>query len=266
MRAFIAYILLLFSVEVHADSVFHSIGRAYCALTHPAELLGNVRNSTCEKQHVIQQQSNGGHSANTVWWAASDHVRTDVWNDKPWQNNHPWMVLGFSDDNEKNLKKAYMLGTFGVNWSMFQHDYSGKKSSLIMTDFDGVSNLLYGYSWLINIPQKIINRSAYITDKGHLHLWVDSLLLILVVFLEGAICLFCMVGGAVLGTVFNPIDTILAIPGGLWLAAETTVAAISQYVFGMWRMLTSGLWGIVLLVPAIILSFINVIILGNRNS
>lgn len=238
-----------------ADSVAYSAGKLYCNLTHPAEALSPIRQSTCEEQHVIQQQAGGGHSNNVVWWSASSHIRTDSWNDRPWQESRPWVVVGFTEEADVNLEKAYMLGTFGNSWSFFQHSYRGSgDSEWIFLEFDGVSNLLYTYSWFVNLPQKYLNKSAYIADKGNWHLVFDMLLAVLVLALEGVFAIFLGVLGVVIGTLLNPIDTVFAIPGGIWLGVETTIAAVAQYLLGVWRLIAAGFWGWVVLPFAVMLS------------
>lgn len=240
---------LLTSHVAYAETFSYRAGEAYCAITHPVELVFKLgkKPSTCEEQHVIQQQAGGRDEENVVWWPASHHVRTDVAGSKPWERSRPWLVLGFTKDNNINLEKAYMLGTHGISWSLYQHSYNGRgDSGLIAFEFDGVSNLLYGFSWLINIPQKFIHQSAFLIDKGHLHLLIDMVVLIFVLGFEIVLATFTTAIGAIAGTILNPLDTVFAIPGGVWLALETIIAAVFQTISAVWSLLTSGLLGIIL--------------------
>lgn len=251
----------LLSSNVEAATWSYEAGKIYCGLSHPAELISPVRRSTCEQQHVIQQQSGGSNAENVVWWSASSHVRTDVWDSRPWENNRPWFVFGLTGDARQNLEKAYMMGTFGSTWSLFQHTYRGSgDSSLILAEFDGVSNLLYGISWFANLPQKYLNKVSYISDRGYWHLLLDMVLAVFVLGLEGVLAIFTTLLGAVVGTVMNPVDTLAAIPGGLWLLVETTVAAIANYVTGVFHFFsleeTGFLKGMIVLPFAIIFSFL----------
>lgn len=257
LRFFLFLASLLISFNIHAESQPFSMGKLYCELTHPAEMLYPIRNATCEKQHVIQAQSGGMNAANIVLWSASNHVRTDIWNDQPWQNNRPWMVFAFTGDADVNLEKAYMLGTFGLNWSFYQHNYSGGgDSSLIISEFDGVSNFLYYVSWMINMPQKYINQVAYIADKGHWNLGFDMVLALFVLCLEIALGFFAMIAGVIVGTVLNPLDTVCALPGGIWLMVETVIAAFAQFGLGIWRLANTGLIGLILTPFAVLFSFL----------
>jgi hypothetical protein len=262
--------LLLIMLSAHADAATWSYqaGKAYCGLTHPAELFSPVRRSTCEEQHVIQQQSGGGNAGNVVWWAASSHVRTDLWAGQPWKSNRPWVVFGLTGDARQNLEKAYMLGTFGSTWSLFQHSYRGQgDSSLILAEFDGVSNLLYGISWFANLPQKYVNKVSYISDRGYWHLLVDMVIAVFILGLEGLLAIAVTLLGTVVGTVLNPIDTLAAIPGGLWLVVETMIAAVANYLTGVMHFFSLKEGGFIkgmLLMPlAIIFSFLPLVVMSS---
>lgn len=236
--SYIAVFLLVFFLSpVHAQSLPFLAGRTYCTITHPTEAIFKVRNSTCEKQHVIQQQSGGVDELNTVWWAASSHARTDVWNDKPWQNNRPWLNFGLGSKSRQNLEQAYMMGTFGKSWSYYFHDYNGRNSKPVATKFDGVSNALYYWSWLVNTPQKFVNKLAYIFDKGHYRLLIDMIVSIPVFLFELVVGGIITVVGVVLGTLLNPVTTVFSIPGGLVLAAETLIPAVFQFALGIFRVI-----------------------------
>lgn len=66
--------------------------------------------------------------------------------------------------------------------------------------------------------------------------------------------------GSVVGTIFNPINTLLAIPGGLRLLVETTIAAVANYITGIFQFFSleqARFWkGIILLPFAILGSFL----------
>lgn len=254
MRYLFLIVSMIFVFGAKADPLVYSIGKTYCHLTHPVESIAPIRRSACEEQHVIQQQDGGGDYQNVVWWSGSAHTRTDVWNDKPWQESRPIFVFGFTDDNNTNLEKAYMMGTYGLTWSLYQHSYHGDgDSSLIITEFDGVSNALYFVSWLINLPQKYINQVAYIADRGHFRLALDLIPLVFVVLFEIVMGFVTSAVGVVLGTVFNPIDTLLAIPSGVALLIESAFSAIAELVAGLWRILSAGIFGWIMLPVSILI-------------
>jgi hypothetical protein len=236
------YLFIIASVLFSGTSfagIAYSAGKLYCSVTNPVEWISPVRRSVCEEQHVVQQQSGGGDTTNVVWWSASEHVRTDIWADKPWESSRPWLVFGFTSDNNTNLEKAYMLGTYGVSFSLFQHSYKGQgDSSLIAAEFDGASNALYAWSFIVNQPQKQINQFAYILDKGHYRLLIDWVLGLGVMALEIVIAVFAGIVGLVIGTVLNPLDTLFAIPSALLLAGETLIPAVLQIVGGLYRVVT----------------------------
>lgn len=238
-KVFFAVMILLFiAPAANAADFSYKAGKIYCNIVNPMESIKPFRLSTCEEQHVIQQQSGGTNIDNIVWWSASEHVRTDLWSDKPWANNRPWFVLGFTGDNKDNLEKAYMLGTYGVSYSLFLHPYKGAgESSLIAAKFDGASNILYAWSFIINQPQKQINQLAYIVDKKHWRLLIDWVIGLAVAFIEVIVSILVGMLGAIIGTVFNPLDTLFAIPGAIILGVETIIPAFGQTAMGILRVI-----------------------------
>lgn len=236
--------------EVKDPDVFFQVGRIYCQVTHPIEwwvksdyIIENPRArrvSTCEKQHVIQQQYGGSNDLNTVWWPASHHNRTDNWKERPWQSKKPfWLDAGFTGDSSDSLYSAYMMGTWGITYSAFMFDYNGKNSELIAFKFDGVSNALYYISWIVNIPQKFIHQLAYIIDKGHYLLLGDLFIQVFITLIEVIIGLWLSLFGVIVGTVLNPIDTVAAIPGGIVLFFDTLFTAIWNIITGILAIITS---------------------------
>lgn len=240
--------------EVSNTSWPYTLSKGYCVITHPVEWWGTVqkadenpdirRNATCEKQHIIQQQSSYSYldnkdKANTVFWAESYHSRTDRWNDKPWENKHPfWSNAGFTKDASRGLYEAYMLGTWGLSYSIFKHDYNGADSTLIIFDNDGISNVLYSFSYIINLPQKYINQWVYILDKERYSLSIDLVLAIPILIFEIVLAMVMGGIGFITGLILNPIDTIMAIPGGIVYAIDTSITAVWNTVLGLFRLVT----------------------------
>jgi len=230
--------------EVKNPDFFFQAGKLYCQYSHPVEWWKKSnykkensrarRTSTCEKQHVIQQQYGGSNELNTVWWPASHHNRTDNWRERPWQSKKPfWLDAGFTGDSSDALYSAYMMGTWGISYSAFISDYNGKNSAFIPLKFDGVSNALYYIAWVINIPQKFIHQIAYILDGDDYVLFYDLIIQVFVTLLEVVLGLWVSVFGVVVGTILNPIDTLAAIPGGIFLFFDTILTAIWNIITGI---------------------------------
>jgi hypothetical protein len=268
------FILMVFFVIGFADQsqaakkldIWGKASKIYCEWTHPVELFNPIRyDNTCEQQHVFQQQ-NGGAADSTVYWAASHHIYTDSTKSrfdlsefevkKPFEDN-PFLLFGDSSKYSKcdgdscyDLVSAYKMGTYGLPYSFWWNQHRGsmgtgrgvKGSTLLTTEFDGVSHLLYGYSYLVNIPQKQINQLAYYVNKDRWFLILDWVVGLFVQVLEVGFCLVGSVVGLVVGTIFNPFDTVFSIPNGIVLLVQTTWVAVSQLVFSIFNLVTSNLY------------------------
>ena len=231
----------------------------------------------CEQQHVIRAADESAKSRglgarnsteNVVWWSRSDHARTDRWKDRPWLEEEPWFIVDFGvTEVERNLYRAYMMGTYGMAWSVFFNSHNRPGSTLVLKEFDGISNLVYFVSWVVNTPQKILNKMAYISDTGRWYAFADLLLFVFVLaiaeFLLGCVA---TIGGVVLGTIFNPWDTLVAIPGGILLAIESIVSAVTEYAFGLFRVVFSNWYGILVAIIAVPLSLVPVWIASRLRS
>jgi hypothetical protein len=194
-------------------------------------------------------------SNNVVWFPQSFHTRTDTWGDRPWITDPPfWVNAGFTDESSVDLYQAYMLGTWGITYSFFKYDYNTSnpeavKSYFIPTSFDGVSNFVYGYSWLVNTPQKFMNQLAYVispksTESSKKKFWYllgDLVVQVLVTSLEAGFALMATMFGVVVGTVLHPVNTVAAIPGGIVDLIDATFTAGWNLLASVWHVITSCL-------------------------
>ena len=260
------------------------LGEKYCHITSPMEWLAEEPKAhTCERQHIIPRTWGpdddrealrcGVDTLNVAWWPTSWHVRTDSWKggapfgsgDKAWLDSRPWLDfgLGSSEEARINLQRAYMMGTYGLTATLVLNSYDenkSHKSKFLFLEFDGMSNLLYGWAWLVNTPQKILNQFAYISDKGWWWTSIDLLLFAFLVWVVEALLLtVATVLGVTIGTLLNPWDTLVAIPSGLLLALETTVWAVFEYALGILRVIWSRWFGFVIVIPAVLVSAIPVL-------
>lgn len=276
MKKIVVLTLLLFASHAMADNPagLRYLSKQYCNFTNPVEHIRNLRRSTCEQQHIIQRQSGGEDTTNAVYFSGSNHMRTDRWDDKPWENARPWLNLGFTGESRQSLEQAYMLGTYGPSWHFLIHSYNGNGgSAFTAVEFDGVSNFLYGYSWLINIPQRMINKMAYIASPkkyrqsgmdivqhNRFYLIGDFVVAIVVVGFEALLAIVSTIVSTIVGTLFNPVDTLSALLGGLVLVAQTSLIAVFGYLKGVFNILTGGWLGILLLPLSIIGSFLPIVV------
>ena len=296
---FLALFLVSLASPVQAKSVPYKAGKLYCQLTSPASSIktflqtqykgtGQGVKQACEEQHIIPQkqaiiQTKGTspewvNVQNVAWWPTWEHTRTDRWKSTSvtlegtqykaghWVTKRPSIWFRNKQDQVDELTSAYMMGSYGLKWTLFLHNYGGKKkyvyqenkqdsgriitcsfnsevcdpvsSRLVATKFNGVSNALYGYSWFINIPQKVVNGLAYTINKRQFTYFIDWFFSLFVLAIEAFIAILMTVIGVVLGTILHPINTIMAIPAGIELAIDTSITAFTQLIAGIWRLVT----------------------------
>jgi hypothetical protein len=225
-----------------------------CEATHPVEIWSPHQGRTCVRQHIIQNSSEwckrpGGEdecNARTVWWSEIRHYYTDYqggYNGAAGGPSKSGFVedepqfWAFTTDNRYNLLAAYRLGVYGTQWSTLFFDYDRRGNwQFVSFRFDGVSNVLYFWSWLINIPQKTINNAVYVADKEP-RLLIDVLFEVVMLPFECAVAIAATSVGVIIGTIFHPINTILAIPGGVWLALIAMWQAIYLLVVSIWSII-----------------------------
>lgn len=86
-----------------------AIGGLYCQVRHPVEAISSDR-PTCEQQHIIQRQEDGGHDGNIIMINALEHDyadRSSRSKDRPWEKAIGGLWCDCGDDN---LKRAYKMG------------------------------------------------------------------------------------------------------------------------------------------------------------
>lgn len=290
IKKYTLYMLLfltlgLISTTAIAD-VFSTAAKFYCKATNPSQVFQPYIIATCEQQHTIQQQD-GGRVDTTVYWSGAYHTATDrknmqaVWSNKqhfdlseltykkPYEDN-PALIWGESDQcteaNCYDLVAAYKMGTYGLRYHLIwtwhegskgkrpPYDVSKGESTFLTTKWDGVSHLLYGISWVVNIPQKVVNYGAFILDgkgkdkKIQYWLFLDFLLLLIVIPIELILAVLGTVSGIVVGTVLNPLDTLFNIPNGIFLLAQTLWVAFSQFFVSVYNMVTAHWSGFIILI------------------
>lgn len=237
------FILAGFFLIGDANAFPGGVGKAWCVVRHPQEYFSQEASSqraTCESQHVIQQQSGGQDELNTIWISANQHSYLDRSTCKPWENERPGFSAPLADEN---IERAYMMGVWAQGYYFVMYDHHGD-GALTLFEWDGSSHLVYLISSTINLPQKIINNFSYQIErhrKGQSTYFLDASLAVAFDVGEFAVGSIYSAAGMVVGTLFNPWDTIRNIPSLVILSIEATVngfwllikgiAAISSFGF-----------------------------------
>jgi len=217
--------LLLGSLSLSSLAFTKSIGKGYCTIRHPVEAVTSRRSATCESQHVIQQQSGGGDKENTIWISTSEHDYLDRSSDRPWMKERPWFNIG-----DANLERAYMQGVYarGFHFLIYDHHRNGVPT---LWAWDGASHATYAVASIFNVITKEMSYIGYQIDRWDREKdtqFIDALIGIVIDLVELGFGIAYSMLGIIVGTLFNPIDTLLNIPGAVCLSLESIIEGIAN--------------------------------------
>lgn len=208
--------------------------KSYCEIRHPQEAAISNRKA-CEQQHIIQQQSGGHHTANVIWINTIEHDYADRSSTKPWQNNRPWLHFW----GDQNLESAFMMGTYANGYHFQVHDYRQEKSYLTLFEWDGASHAVYVVSNTLNHFAKLLSYMAY-QFRSNSPMYVDAIIGILIDSIELFVGVLYGLLGIVVGTIWNPIDTIINLIPAFALIIESTIKGVANTLLGGISVITLG--------------------------
>lgn len=217
-----------------------TIGKGYCTIRHPIESI-STDHSSCESQHIIQQQSGGTDKANTIWINTNLHSYLDRSVCKPWEKQRP-ELKPLGDDH---IEQAYMIGVFANGYNFFVYNHHGTGTATLM-EWDGASHLLYLMSTIINLPQKEVNNFSYQIEryqKNQTTQFIDAGFGIFIDLIEIAFGSIYSIVGIILGTVLNPLDTLKNIPSLITLGVSSVFNSVWLLVKGIVAIFTFGAMG-----------------------
>lgn len=238
MKSFaLSLCLLMAMISIPAQAMTKMIGKGYCSLRHPVEAMTSKRTTTCESQHVIQQQSGGGNIENTIWISVSEHDYLDRSVDRPWEKERPWFNIG-----DANLEKAYMQGVYtrGFHFITYDHLRDGVPT---LWAWDGASHATYAVAATFNVITKELSYLGYQIER-----WfkkkdtqiIDALIGVVINLVELGLGIAYSMLGIIVGTLFNPIDTLLNIPGAVFLSIEAVVEGVANTISDLIAIFTLG--------------------------
>ncbi|WP_271271481.1 hypothetical protein [Aliamphritea hakodatensis] len=237
IKATFAASTLFMMLTAPAHAFTKTIGKGFCTLRHPVEALTSSRMTTCESQHIIQQQSGGGSNGNTIWINTLEHDYLDRSVDKPWAKERPWFNWG-----DKNLERAYMMGVYANGYHFVTYKHHGNGNFTLFT-WDGASHATYAIASIANFITKEMSYIGYQIerdDNEQSTQYIDAFLGVVIDLFEVVIGVCYSMVGIVVGTLFNPIDTVTNIPGAVVLSAEAVVEGVANTVSDIVSAVTLG--------------------------
>lgn len=164
-------------------------------------------------------------------------------------DNYPFQIITFfNNESQRNLNSAYVGGRYFLPYSVFTYEIISGDWYYWARHSDAFSVLLYGYSWLINIPAKILNEidSLIAIDKSknygfgtseiaslsshRLACFIDIIINSCSLVFEIPIAIANTIVGTVIALFTHPVDSICSIMGFIYFVILSTVFAIWDIV------------------------------------
>ncbi len=213
-------------------------GRAYCSIRHPVEALTTNRQSTCERQHILQRQSGGGDRVNTIWINTVEHDYVDrIGSNPPWEVSEEGMWGDWGDDN---LKRAYKMGLYANGYHFMVYDYRGD-GEMTLLEWDGASHVTYMIASLFNFITKELSYIGFQWQRGGGQTqYTDAILGVFVDLAEVVVGIGYGSVGVVVGTLLNPVDTFFNLAGMLVYSLESAAVGLWNTVADVLSLVTLG--------------------------
>lgn len=209
-------------------------GELYCNVRHPVEAITSSR-KTCEEQHIIQRSAGGGHKKNIILINAFEHDYADRSKDKPWAKVSLWW------GNDK-LKRAYKMGVYANGYHFMVYDYR-REGQMTLFEWDGASHLTYVVASLANFITKEMSYLGYQFErmgKGKETQWTDAVLGVPVDAAELYVGVGYGIIGVVVGTIFNPLETLWNVPGAVVFIVKAIAVGLWNTIADLLSLLTLG--------------------------
>ena len=212
------------------------LGDLYCQVRHPVEAMTSSLSSTCEQQHVIQRQEGGGNYDNIIWINTTEHDYADRSKDKPWAKAIGGLWCDCGDDN---LKRAYKMGVYANGYHFMVYDYYKKEGQMTLFEWDGASHVTYMVASTFNFITKELSYLGYQFRAGDSQ-WVDAVLGVAIDIGELYVGFGYGIIGIVVGTIFNPCDTLTNLLGMVVLSVESIAVGLWNTVADLLSLITLG--------------------------
>lgn len=207
-------------------------GELYCKLRHPVETISSSRKA-CEEQHIIQLQEGGGNDGNIILINALEHDYADRSKDRPWSKARSGLWCECGDDN---LKRAYKMGIYANGYHFMIYDYRSE-GHMTLFEWDGASHVTYMVASVFNVVTKELSYMGYQFEAKDSQ-WTDAVLGVAIDVIELVVGLGYGIIGIVVGTIFNPWDTVTNLFGMIVLSVESIAVGLWNTVADLVSLVT----------------------------
>lgn len=150
-----------------------------------------------------------------------------------WHGNWIARFLSFGNtDIMYRSSLAAMLGDFQIPYCLFIHEKNG--SVYLAKELNAAAVLLYGYSWIINIPAKFLNTWDFFIENYQyfpigmkIKMTLDLIWsFIITLIIELPLAIINTLIGFIIAFIFHPINSLLAIPCCIYYFIISSINAI----------------------------------------
>ncbi|ABM02174.1 hypothetical protein Ping_0308 [Psychromonas ingrahamii 37] len=123
-----------------------------------------------------------------------------------------------------------MMGTYANGYHFIIYDHHGKGDLTLFT-WDGVSHLSYMVASVANFVTKEMSYIGYQIDrdgKNQETQYLDAGIGVGIDFIEVLFGIIYGIVGIFVGTILNPMNTLINIPGGVALAIESIIEGVAN--------------------------------------
>lgn len=225
----------------YSEAAIKDFSKLYIGITNPVECFtGN--NSVYKELYMTPQQNllenytiDSVILISRINYAASNRFEIMSYSEK--HDNALIKLITFgNNDSLERLNAAYRMGTYCIPYALFSYDYGGDNWHLVSCQLDAFSNLVYGFSWIINTPQKLINKLAFICSKDsyfNIYTLLDIPINIFSCVFDTLCCIAGTYAGFFLGFLFHPIDSICSFFGMFYFIIYSFFIAIIDFIIGL---------------------------------
>lgn len=234
------FLFFVFSpTQAFSSSTFETISMLWSKVTTPASSF-ILENPPKKEIPLLVSPPSAGMAA-PVHSMPINAKLSKLSNDKDIiHDNILFSLLTFGHEKSKiNLNSSYIAGKYFLPYAIFTYD---NKSNWYYwaAHSDAPSVILYGYSWLINVPAKILDEidavfKVYANLKGSIYprsyltnvmLLVDITLCVVSLIIEIPLAIINTLLGAIISLIWHPFDSLCSLLGMLYLFVPATVSSI----------------------------------------
>lgn len=242
-------VLAVLSSTAHAASFLEGAGDFYHKITNPVSLMvgKELKSGYVTKQVQIDPRVQGiKNKSKRLNYYVNVDFYTSYMNFDDYRSSHAngmlsMMTMG-NDESQRNLNIAYRLSRHINQYHLFV--YNGKDWAFLPVHMDAASMLLYGFSYLLNTPQRTLSKVNLIWNAGEkeysrltvgnkIAFMIDVVISLLSQVVEIFLALVGTVIGFVVAFICHPINSLCSIGGMFYFLLPVLWSAIAGSIVAL---------------------------------